>query len=382
MTTFFPNKNPEQIRSLMSGATGTNFNIMSNLVQDNTAAVAKFIDCNQDDPNSQATLECLRKAPFERLLNASVDLARQSRPPFGELAFYPSYDGDYIPERPSVLLRKGLFVKGILAIYRDRKNIQFLTLTGISIIGSWVANDGAWYAQPSISDDASVLATFQTFIKGLSEPSLQRLLSLYPLSDFTRMIRSNETATADYYRAAQMNRDLWFTCPVVDFTWQYTRFGGHSNARLYEMNQTKFGPIFQYMGIPQWRVSHLSDIPYLMNEDVAAGGDNSASQQQLSSLFSGSIAAFAHSGDPAISQGRTFKDWPFAYQDQSTEALSQEYPKELNLYVVGGPLGSGPVTVSGKTGIDVKSKREEAVAWEKLLERCGFINSILEEIGV
>ena len=366
----------------MSGATGTNFNIKSNLVQDNTATVARSVGCTQDDPGSQATLDCLRRAPFEDLRDTSVDLARRLRPPFGELAFYPSYDGDFIPDRPSALLRKGSFVKGMLELNCDSGSIQCLTLTGIPIIGSWVANDGAWYAQPSISDDASVLATFQTFIKGLSEPSLQRLLSLYTLGDFTRLVRSDEKATADYYRAAQMNRDLWFTCPVIDFTWQYTRFGGHSNIRLYDMNQTKFAPIFQYMGVPQWRVSHLSDIPYLMNEEVAAGGDNSPGQQELSTLFSGSIAAFAHSGDPAVSGGGTFKDWPVAYQDQSAEALSHEYPEELSLYVVGGSQGSGPARVSGKTGIGDRSKREEAVAWENLLERCGFINSILEEIGV
>lgn len=45
---------------------------------------------------------------------SSVNLSRQLRPPFGELSFYPSYDGDYIPDRPSVLLRKGSFVEGQL----------------------------------------------------------------------------------------------------------------------------------------------------------------------------------------------------------------------------------------------------------------------------
>lgn len=158
---------------------------------------------------------------------------------------------------------------------------------------------------------------------------------------------------------------------MIDFTWQYTRFGGDSNIRLYDMNQTKFGPIFQYMGVPQWRVSHLSDIPYFMNEDVAAGGDNSANQQDLSTLVCGNAAAFAYSGDPTISRGRTFKDWPIAYLDQSGQALSKDYPEELSLYVVGGPQGSGPASTS--SGV---------LEWEKLIERCGFINSIQEEIGV
>lgn len=99
---------------MMSGATGTNFNIMSSLVADNTATVAKSVGCTQDDPDSPATVDCLRKIPLENLMDTSVKLARQLRPPFGELAFYPSYDGDYISDRPSVLLRKGAFVKGAL----------------------------------------------------------------------------------------------------------------------------------------------------------------------------------------------------------------------------------------------------------------------------
>ena len=61
------------------------------------------------------------------------------------------------------------------------------------------------------------------------------------------------------------------------------------------MNQTRFGPILEYVGIPQWRVSHLTDIPYLMNKKIVAGCDDSAEQEDLSALFSGSVAAFAHS---------------------------------------------------------------------------------------
>ena len=350
---------PFQKAVMMSGATGTNFNIMSNLVAENTATVARSVGCT-DDPDSQATLICLRNTPLKDLMDASVELARNLRPPFGELAFYPSYDGDYITDRPSVSLRQGAFVKGI------------------PLIGSWVANDGAWYVEPTINDDASVLASFQTFVHGLSAVSLQHLLALYPLADFNHLARP-DGATADYYRAAQINRDLWFTCPVIDFTWQYTRFVSDANVRLYVMNQTKFAPIFQSMGVPHWHISHLSDIPYLMNEDVAAGGDNSAGQQELSALLSGSIAAFAKTGNPTISNGPVFRDWKIAYRDQIDQTLRSEIPEELNVYVVGGALGSGPARMESGMGSGA-SARDRAVAWEKVVDRCGFINSILEEI--
>lgn len=119
-----------------------------------------------------------------------------------------------------------------------------------------------------------------------------------------------------------------------------------------------------------------------MNEDVTAGGDNSPAQQDLSALLSGSIAAFGYLGDPTISEGRTFKDWPIAFPDQSGQALSKEHPENLSLYVVGGSEGSGPASVSSGTSGDAESGREKALAWEKVIDRCGFINSIQEEIGV
>lgn len=96
----------------MSGATGLNFNVISSMVvADHTAKVAKTVGCTSD-PNTQETLNCLRNISLERLMNISVDLARQAEPPFRELFFSPSLDGDYITDCPSVLLRKGAFAKG------------------------------------------------------------------------------------------------------------------------------------------------------------------------------------------------------------------------------------------------------------------------------
>ena len=136
------------------------------------------------------------------------------------------------------------------------------------------------------------------------------------------------------------------------------------------------------MGVPQWRVSHLSEIPYILNEDVAAGGDNSAPQQALSALLSGSAAAFAYTGDPTVSRGKSFNNWPPAYQDQSGQALTSEYPQKLTLYVVGGPHGSGSATIVSNQGTSSISALEKALDWEKLIQRCSFINSIQAEVGV
>lgn len=106
-----------------------------------------------------------------------------------------------------------------------------------------------------------------------------------------------------------------------------------------------------------------------MDEDVTAGGDNSVPQRELSALLSGSIAAFAYSGDPTISSGPTFKDWPIAFPDQSAHALSKEHPGNVSVYVVGGSQGSGPAIMSSDPSRGAVSGREKALAWEKMVKR-------------
>lgn len=80
------------------------------------------------------------------------------------------------------------------------------------------------------------------------------------------------------------------------------------------------------------------------------------------------------------------QDCPSAYEGLSKTAFKKEYPEDMNLYVIGGPYGNGVARVSG-TGSSSSEQREDALEWEKAVEaekvlgRCAFINSILEEVG-
>ena len=278
-----------------------------------------------------------------------------------------------------MLLRSGSFVKGHTHVgFSLNRDANFEV--DIPIIASWVANDIAWYASPSTVDDASVLASFSTFIVGLSKATLEKFLSFYPVSDFEHEVQPDDIVTAQYYRAARINRDVWFTCPVIDFTWQHAKEGS-TNTRLYELNQTRFEPVWKSLGIPHWRVSHHSDIPYILNGHVAGGGDNSPAQQRLASLLSGDAAAFAHTGHPTRSDSRVLRDWPTAYHDSSARDSPKEHPDQMTVYVVGGPHGSGPASISKSNGTGSLA-RERALEQEKLFQRCEFINAIQEEIGV
>lgn len=355
---------------MMSGGPNLNFNSQPDLVASNTAAISQQVGCG--DGKDLQTLECLRGVPFEQLTNLSVTASRAARPPFGEAYFYPTIDNDFIQDRPSQLTRAGKFTKGI------------------PIIASWVTNDGAWYALPTTATDHEVLGSFGLWLHKLSGSTKEKLLHLYPLDDFEHMIKSEHEGqiSPQYYRAAQINRDIWFTCPVLDFTWQYVKNGGvgASQVRLYEFNETRYMPIFESMGVSMWGVAHLSDIPYLFyNDHLRAGADNSDSQLALARDFSRKIIQFVH-GAPKGADDR-LQSWPPAFSNDLSKSSIGDVPSHISVRLFGGPYGSESATCSDSTNeadMEVMTYAEKALHWEKLFSRCAFLNGqqFREEAGV
>ncbi|CAI7579379.1 unnamed protein product [Penicillium crustosum] len=361
---------PFQQAVMMSGGPNLNFNSQPDLVASNTAAISQQVGCG--DGKDLQTLECLRGVPFEQLTNLSVTASRAARPPFGEAYFYPTIDNDFIQDRPSQLTRAGKFTKGI------------------PIIASWVTNDGAWYALPTTATDHEVLGSFGLWLHKLSESTKEKLLHLYPLDDFEHMIKSEHEGqiSPQYYRAAQINRDIWFTCPVLDFTWQYVKNGGvgASQVRLYEFNETRYMPVFESMGVSMWGVAHLSDIPYLFyNDHLRAGADNSDSQLALARDFSRKIIQFVH-GAPKGADDR-LQSWPPAFSNDLSKSSIGDVPSHISVRLFGGPYGSESATCSDSTNeadMEVMTYAEKALHWEKLFSRCAFLNGqqFREEAGV
>ncbi|KAL4905310.1 hypothetical protein BDW74DRAFT_185327 [Aspergillus multicolor] len=361
---------PFQQALMMSGGPGTIFSTQPDLVASNTAAIAQQVGCVNQEGHGQdlQTLECLREVPFQTLTNLSVTASRAARPPFGEGYFYPTIDNDFIQDRPSQLIRAGKITKGI------------------PIIASWVTNDGAWYAPPSTSTDQEVLGTFGLWLQNLSESTKRNLLDLYSQEDFTHMVRLDIDGpiSPQYYRAAQMSRDIWFTCPILDFTWQYVQQGGAkpSQVRLYEFNETRFAPVFETISVPMWRVAHLSDIPYLFNNDHLGGGaDNSEVHLALGEEFSSKIIQYAYGALPESDNSvNELENWPSAFSDDMPERsnmpVSSEGPNRISIQMFGGPFGSGPVSVlkDREKRLGVSTESEKALHWEKLHSRCDFIN--------
>lgn len=158
-----------------------------------------------------------------------------------------------------------------------------------------------------------------------------------------------------------MNKDLWFTCPVIAFTWQYIKNGGvgPEEVQVYEYNATRFTPILERMGAPMWGVAHLSDIPYVFRIPVVgAGADNSRPQMELSRMLSISVTRSVNARLPNYSESGV----KATFGKATKKDLKEEFPIKLTLQLSGGPYGTKPVTLERKLKEENMSAEERAVA--------------------
>lgn len=97
---------------MMSGPPGTALNMTSEETERHTREVAERVGCDSTKKNDEEVLECLRKVPMEELTEKAMGYSVENHPPAGLFTFIPSVDGDFIPDRQSVLYQSGKFVKG------------------------------------------------------------------------------------------------------------------------------------------------------------------------------------------------------------------------------------------------------------------------------
>ena len=331
--------------------------------------------CNYRDPDSFMSLECLRSLSLESLLDVELAVgASQSAFIDGLEAFGPVVDGDFIPDAPSRLVQSGRFVETPL------------------IIG-WNHDDGSLFTPTSIATQQDVSKLLVKYFPALTKQTLNHILSLYPVSDFSAIPSAN--VTAQWSRASRIFRDMQFTCPSLFLA---THLGDShqslpANAKyhpvakskantlqrilspqqsqsssvfIYELNQTSFAENLTAQGFPQLGISHIADIPYVFDE--VARFNRSASNIRLAKQVTGSWSRFAATGSPSSVKGVSLKGWEPAWKSQANDRL-----QNARVMVIGG----------GKPGLSGLEGDEDALQEERLPERCGFLMSekVIREIG-
>ncbi|KAI1455978.1 alpha/beta-hydrolase [Annulohypoxylon moriforme] len=385
----------------MSGPPGTALNITSDAPKLHTIAVAEKLGCQTK--NEKDILKCLRELPMEKLTETAMDYSVANHPPVGVLTFIPSVDDDFIPDRHTVLYKAGRFVKNIPTIF------------------GWTQDDGATNVGPaeSFQSEEDIKTSIKTFAHALTTRDYDDIFSLYSAPDFEEDVRNYEaskapsdpTVSVHFFRASRIMRDLLFTCSSIDFGYEISRQSENPTfpgVRLYDLNQSMLIPLFRGAGMPYIGVAHGSDTNYIFN-GVFPESTVSEEDQKLSQSMATAFINFAYTGDPTSAGDEHFSSWPESFPDSpKLDKSLVSGPLNFNVYVIGGPLGSGSSRVSSENtyayvvgqendGVqhplvdsngyaEMASKtsqmRKQEIDRERLLERCAFFSTLSEKLGV
>jgi hypothetical protein len=271
-------------------------------------------------------------------------------------------------------------------------------------------------------DEAAMKKAIKNFAPALEDEDLDTLFSLYAPADFQSRLDQYEASRqkddpevpVHWYRLAQILRDLLFTCSSIDFSYEMTKWSSThlletAGARVYALNQSMLTPLWRGAGMPYVGVSHGSDTNYIFN-GLFPEGEISESDQALSTAMAEAFIRFAATGNPNHAATKTEQHWPRAFPSLGISPASS--PESLHVQILGGPLDTGAAIVhpgvssdaqddaswvSGMTdylqqvlpgyGMGAMSdeatrRRSQVIADEKLIERCNFVNSLAEKLGV
>ena len=304
------------------------------------------------------------------------------------------------------------------------------------MIFGWTQDDGALNTGGPghlIQTEDDMVAPIKSFAHALSGEQLQSLFDLYPASDFEEDVENyvarkgvdDPNISVHYFRLSRIMRDLLFTCSSIEFGRQMvkqTRESGHPNfdsARLYDLNQSVTTPLFKGACMPYVGVSHGSDTNYIFN-GVFPEGSLDTKDKIFSEFMTRSLINFAYTGNPNSgprSQSQ-LPEWPPAYGESNEKS-------NPSISDLGGPYGTGPVKLpdspdakplegtddstqepaaKGASGDYIglgrmqqilsgtfnfgamdsvaSQTRTRLIQKEKLPQRCAYISSLSETLGI
>ncbi|KAI8623702.1 putative lipase [Xylariaceae sp. FL1651] len=321
--------------------------ITGNFTIDAMRLVVDAIGCNASSLHSGETVACLRDFDMQTLLNASTstylsDVAHN----YGDI-WLPVIDGDFLPAAPSELIREGKFA-------------NVTTMIG------WCEDDLTIFTDTSISTEQQVHDYIQAYAPAMTSDNVDKLLSLYPVSEFQSNAAAN--LTSQFYRTARIARDILMTCQPIFYAENLARRG--NDVYLYDWNQTISDQVIAGLyNVTGFGVIHTSDLEYVFgNLSVYDSGGfpfrPTPADYALVSRGSRSWSTFASTGKPSLKGHDTFAGFTTAFPDND----------EVDIFIAGGPY-------EGLSAID-GPKAKAVMKAERLSERCAFLNSdeIIEQL--
>lgn len=313
--------------------------------------IVKPAKCNNTDPESADAIACLRALSTKDLLQAQTSTHHDGPGANVGDEWLPMVDGDFLPDAPSALIASGRFAK-------------------VPVLSGWCEDDtNPFVGTPKTEKD--VHEWFTAYLPGFTSDNVDKLLSLYPSSDFS----ANPSAglTAQFYRAGRILRDILMVCQPIGFG-KYIAANGQP-IYFWDQNQTMLDEILDYLGAPGYGVVHTSNFAYQFANLSHYNVDNfpynpNASDFALAQRQSHSWISFANTAVPTEAGVNSLSGWTTGFASNSSSNSS-----DVNIYVIGGPE-------EGLSAWSGSSAPNQALVDQKLKQRCGFLNQpdIIEQL--
>lgn len=327
-------------------------NMTSTLTRDTFTDVAVLAGCAENgDAQSAKTIACMRNLTMDELWNATLTIYNALAALSDGDIWLPNIDGDFLPAAPSDLVRTGSFLQ-------------------MPIVVGWTRNDATLFTSSAIKTDADTRDFVGSYYPFLNSTNFEILMDLYPVSKFAANTTAN--LSAEFYRSAEIFRDILLTCPSFYFGHAMAEkyYTSTSNSSIpvyiYEQNQTILSAFLDSSHTPGLGVIHTSELAYVFGNFTpfewswaADAISPSEADNELLRQQSRSWSTFATLGKPSVESKDTLQGWESAY-------VVGDGMMDAEIYVVGGPE-------PGMSALEGSGANPD-VAAQELRQRCGFLN--------
>ncbi|PVI05016.1 alpha/beta-hydrolase [Periconia macrospinosa] len=343
--------------------------------QEAFARVVDHIGCRvTGDYDSQEVIECLRSKDTQSLFNSSFatylsDISHN----IGDI-WLPSIDGDFLPEAPSELLKKGKFGKATYML-------------------GWTNDDTNFFTDVNIATEDQAKEFIHKYVPGITFPGATLdLVDMYNVSDFAPPPSKNTNLTAEFYLAGRVFRDILMVCEPLYYAEALHRYD--NKVYLYNWNQTILDPIIASVyNVSGMGVIHTSEFAYIWGNlstyNVSGYPFNPTDEDyNLMHRMSRTWSKFVSSG--VVNDGPIFLNasvgvesgtgqapqaWMHAFWDGSDPLSPTNSPGYAHVYTVGG-ANEGFFPIDGPDAPEVWRK-------QKLVQKCGYLNtpSVVRQLG-
>ncbi|XP_040903059.1 acetylcholinesterase-like [Toxotes jaculatrix] len=280
---------------MQSGSPNAPWGTMSQAESWNRALMlARTLGCPTS--HSDELEACLQKADPDEITKKQHTIPVE--PSLLGLSFVPVVDGDFIPDKPEVLLNTSNHAKKevLLGLNKD-EGTYFLV-----------------YGVPGFTNTGQSLITRSNFLQGVAltmvdASSVSREAAIFHYTDWTD--ENDKTKNRDFL--GSLVGDHLFVCPVVEFAQRYSQNGGKTFLYLFE-HRSSINSWPQWMG-----VMHGYEIEFVFGMPLNASLGYTKNEVNMTKKIMKHWANFARTGNPGIDGA----DWPiFTPEHQDYVTLS------------------------------------------------------------